>query len=359
MSQDYYKVLGVDKSASQDEIKKAYRKLAHQYHPDKQGGDEAKFKEVNAAYQVLGDEQKRKQYDQFGSNFEHMGGFGNAAGFDWGNFQGAYGNVDFGDLGDIFGDFFGGFRSGGGARAARGQDIQVDLTISFREAAFGARKDLELYKNAPCDHCSGTGGESGAAVKTCETCKGAGYETVVKRTMLGAVQTRSVCSHCQGKGQVYEKSCGTCGGNGIRKKKETVIVEVPAGIDDGMTLKLVGKGEAAPHQGASGDLYVRLRVHAHPTLTREGEHIRSFEYIPYTLATLGGSLDVETIDGSVTVKIPAGTESGHTFVLKGKGATRFQRSGRGDHLLTVRVDVPSKLSRAQKKVLEALRDEGL
>ncbi len=358
MSKDYYKILGVEKNASQDEIKKAFRKLAHQYHPDKKDGNEQKFKEVNEAYQVLGDESKRAQYDQFGAGFENMGGFGGASGFNWQDFAQQGGGFDFQDLGDIFGDFFGGARRGG-PKKQRGADIEVDVTLTFSEAAFGITKDIELYKHTTCSHCKGEGAEPGTTKKTCATCQGAGQVTQVRKTLLGHIQTAVVCDACHGEGVIPEKKCSSCGGAGVTKATEKIQVTIPGGVEHGVTLRVSGKGETAPHGGISGDLYVRIRVKAHPTMERRGSDVLSRIEIPFTLASLGGHIDLETLDGKVSLNIPEGTQSGHTFVLKGKGAQVFQSSHRGNHMVTAQVQVPKKLSRSQKKLLEQLQEEGL
>jgi len=358
MSKDYYSILGVDKGASQEEIKKDFRTQAHKYHPDKKDGNEQKFKDANEAYQVLGDATKRQQYDQFGSGFENMsGGFGGASGFNWSDFA-SQGGGGFADMGDIFGDFFGGSRSSA-PRKQRGADIEVNITIEFKDAAFGAKKELELYKHVTCSVCAGNGAQPGSKMNTCETCKGVGQVTQVRRTMLGNIQTQSVCPDCEGKGQKPENVCKDCHGSGIIKDKEIIEISIPAGVDNGVTLRVSGKGEAAPHQGVSGDLYVHIRVRADEIFTREGANVLSTVHIPFTMATLGGKIDIETLDGPVTLKIPEGTQSGHVFKLKGKGAQNFQQSSRADHLVTVKVDVPKKLSREQKKILKDLEDLGL
>ena len=355
MAQDYYEILGVAKGASQDEIKAAFRKKAHQYHPDKQGGDEQKFKEVNAAYQVLGNPDKRKQYDQFGPAFEQMGGGGPGGGFDFSGFQqGAGVNFDFGDLGDIFGQAFG-FGGGpggrGGQRERRGRHIEMDVLLTFEEAAFGVEKELSLYKAASCDECDGSGAEKGTKMRTCPECGGKGQVTTVQRTMLGNFQSVRTCGRCRGEGKEPEKRCGACNGEGIRNKQEKIGVQLPAGISDGEVLRVSGKGEAVKG-GRPGDLYVQVRVKKHKDFARQGFDVHSVADVEFPLAALGGTVSVATLDGDVDLKIPSGTQPGTVLRLKGKGVPHLKRSGRGDHLVTVNVVVPKKLSRRQRKFLE-------
>lgn len=366
MSKDYYKVLEVDKNASQDEIKKAFRKKAHQYHPDKKDGDEAKFKEVNEAYQILGNEQKRKQYDQFGDSAFSGQGFG-GTGMNWEDFvrqaqqgRGGMGGVEFdmGDLGDIFGDIFGfSGRGGRGRRSNRGADIQTEIELDFKEAIFGTHKDVKLYKTVACSHCKGNKAEPGTPIETCQTCNGSGVVTSVQRTILGAFQSRSRCPHCQGEGKIPKEKCKQCGGSGLEKDTVELRIDIPAGIEHGQTIKLAGQGEAAP-SGSAGDLYVRVRVKGDARFERDGMTIRSTAEISISQAVLGDKIDVETVDGEVTLKIPAGTQSGQVFTLRGKGAPGLHGRGRGDHLVTVDVRIPKKLSRAQRKLFEQLQESG-
>ena len=256
MSKDYYKILNVERGASQDEVKKAFRKQAHKYHPDKENGDEAKFKEANEAYQVLGDEKKRQTYDQFGSAAFENGGPG-AGGFGgFGGAQGFSGFEDLGDLGDIFGDVFGfgGTRTKTRTKARRGQDIQVDLELSFDEAVFGTDRDIKLHKTIRCERCSGLGAEPGTSMNECKTCSGSGVIDRVQKTILGHVRTRAACDNCGGDGKIPEKKCTGCSGVGVEKKQKTVTVSVPAGIDNNQTIRLRGEGEAAVHNGPEGDI---------------------------------------------------------------------------------------------------------
>jgi len=368
MGKDYYKILGIEKNASKEEIKKAFREKAHIYHPDKQGGDEKKFKEVNEAYQVLNNDQKRQQYDQFGSTFDQQGGFG--GGMNWDDFmkyarQGGgatYSNVDFGDLNDILGDLFGGgFGFGGGSRRSsnKGRDIEVDLDLSFEDAVFGADKIIELYKLETCDNCKGNGAEPGTKITECVSCGGKGKVHKVQRTILGNMQTVVDCSECSGQGKKHEKDCAKCSGQGRVKTKVDIEVKIPAGIDNGMTLRMQGKGEAGIKGAKAGDLYIRIHVKPSNEFKRQGNNIISHKEITISQAALGDKVEIKTIDGKVNLKIPAGTYSGKVFKLKGKGVASFQGYGKGDHLVEVIVKIPEKLTKEQKKLLEELRKEGM
>ncbi|MBD3359205.1 MAG: molecular chaperone DnaJ [Candidatus Buchananbacteria bacterium] len=371
MGKDYYEILGVAKSASKDEVKKAFREKAHLYHPDKKDGDEKKFKEINEAYQVLGNEEKRKQYDQFGSTFDQQGGFG--GGMNWDDFmkyarQGGggatYSNVDFGDLGDILSEMFGGGFGFGGSKSraqtrSRGRDIEVDLQLDFKEAVFGTEKNIELYKLVICDHCKGNGAEPGTKITECKTCQGKGQVQQVQQTFLGRIQTMSVCPDCQGEGKTYETPCSKCGGQGRIKEKKQIKIKVPAGVDNGMTIKMSGEGEAGLRGASNSDLYVHLRVVSDDYFKRQGDDIITQEEISFSQAALGDKIPIKTLDDEVKLKIPAGIQSGKVLSLKGKGIPRFQRSGRGDHLVEIIVKTPQKLNRQQKKILEELNKAGL
>lgn len=368
MSKDYYKILGVEKNASPEEIKKAFRKLAHKHHPDKQGGDEAKFKEVNEAFQVLGDENKRKQYDQFGADFAQQGGFGGGVSWDdfmraarGGGFNGFQGNADFGgiDLGDLFGDIFGfgGGRRSQAGRQRRGNDIQVDVQLEFREAVFGIEKDIELTKNNACDVCSGSGTEPGSNLKTCPDCRGQGQISHVRQTILGAMQQVVTCSTCQGVGKVAEKVCRHCGGDGMVRSQSRYKVKIPAGISDGEALRLTGKGESAGVGSVAGDLYVKVHVRTQKGFERQGDDIHTEVTISYTQAVLGDKVVIETLEGNKKLVIPAGTQSHQKFKLKGLGVPHLHRGGRGDQYVKVIVDVPKRVNRQAKKLLEELDKE--
>lgn len=355
---DYYKTLGIEKGASQDEIKKAFRKQAHQYHPDKKGGDEAKFKEANEAYQVLGDAQKRAQYDQFGSSFQHGqagGGAGGFGGFSQGGFT-----VNMDDLGDAFSDFFSGGRSSGGGR--RGSDIETILEIDFREAIFGTEKEINLIKNNQCGHCDGNGVEPGARIDTCAPCSGSGRVTKIQRTILGQMQVQATCATCGGDGKTYSQKCTKCSGVGAVRGTSQTKVKIPAGIDEGQSIRLNGQGEAGQKGAQSGDLYLLIRIKSDPDFSREGDTIYSKKHINFAQAALGDKVEIKTVDGELNLKIPEGTQSGTQFRLRGKGVHRLNQQGifssiqnvRGDHLVEVIVDTPTKLSRKQKKLLGEL-----
>ncbi len=361
---DYYSTLGVAKSASQDEIKKAFRKLAHQHHPDKEGGDEAKFKEANEAYQVLSDEGKRKKYDQFGSDFDkHGGGHG---GFSWEDYarQSGFGfnngvEFDLGDLGEMFGDMFG---FGGGRQSSRqsqGANLQLELTIEFREAAFGEKKDVRFSRQIVCTHCKGSGAESESARHTCTTCNGSGQVISVKRSIFGAMQTASPCTQCKGTGSIIEKPCKECHGDGRTRKEVTLSVSIPAGIDDGETIRLRGEGDAGQHGMPSGDLFIRMRVKSDRRFVRQGADLYCTVPLKVTDSILGASIPIETLDGTVDMKVPAGTKSGTQFRLANLGVHYLNKNGRGSLIAQVEVTPPKSLHKKQKELLEQLRKEGL
>jgi molecular chaperone DnaJ len=350
---DYYEVLGVKKDASADEIKKAFRRAAIEHHPDR-GGEEAKFKEINEAYEVLKDADKRKRYDQFG----HAGIGGNGGSPFGGGFggQGQNINFDFGDLGlgDIFSSFFGGGQPQGRPRQARGRDVETGVEISFEQAVFGTEVDLALNLADTCEHCKGTTVEPGYELKTCDQCQGSGQVVTVSRTIFGNIQQASVCPKCHGRGKIPEKTCSVCRGKGTQAKRQTIQLKIPAGIDDGATIRLREHGEAIAN-GPKGDLYVNIRVKPHKKFTREGDLILSEEHVGMVEAALGTEIDVETVDGPVRMKVPAGTQSGSDFKLSSHGVPHLRGSSRGAHIVTIIVDTPTKLSRQQKELLEAFQ----
>lgn len=379
MAKDYYEILGVNRSASQDEIKKAFRTLAHKYHPDKGGGDEAKFKEVNAAYQVLSDEAKRKQYNQYGQTFEDaqrnggagagFGGFGQGGfgGVRWedvasqfgGGFQ--QGNVNFEDLGDVFGDFFG---FGGGRterqqrqrqQSRRGRDLEMSVELSLEEAYFGAKRDLRFETFEVCGECHGSGNERGSKEKTCSSCRGSGEVTQTQRSVFGVFQTRTMCEACEGRGTVSEKICHRCNSKGRVLKDKTITVKIPEGVEDGVSVRLSGEGEAGEKGSQAGDLYVRVKVRNSTQFVREGADLKYKLSVPVWDAALGMKADVSLFDEELRVKIPEGTQSGTIIKLKGKGMPHIQSRGRGDLFVTVDVETPKNLSREQKEILEELR----
>jgi len=361
MPKDYYDILGVKKDAGQDEIKNAFRKKAHEFHPDK-GGNAEKFKEINEAYQILGNPEKRQQYDQFGAA-AFSGGQG---GFNWGGFSPGQGfsgfqnagfNFDFEDLGDIFGglgDMFG-FSSGRRTKKSRaGHDLEMDLNISFREAVFGAEKEINFTKNVICPRCRGNGAEPGAKIETCKTCGGSGRVSRIQRTILGNIQTQLICPHCHGEGKIFSQRCSQCLGTGIVREPVKIKVRIPAGVDDGESIHLRGQGEAGQNAAPAGDLYLRLGVGRDRKFIRDGYDLKTEETISVKQAALGDKIEIETVYGLVKLKIPEGTQSGTIFRLKGKGIARLHNRGTGDQLVKVKVKIPSGLSKKQKQILEEL-----
>jgi molecular chaperone DnaJ len=364
MAKNYYEILGVDKKASKDDIKKAFRKLAHEHHPDKTGGDATKFKEASEAYSVLSDDKKRTEYDTYGRTFDTgaggfnpgAGGFGGFEGFDFSNMGGGEG-VEF-DLGDIFGQFFGGGgRSAQTQRQKRGSDISVDIEITFSEAVFGVEKKITISKTSLCDVCHGNGAEPGSAMKTCQTCNGKGKVQETRSSLLGTFSTVRTCSTCNGSGKVPEVKCKKCHGLGVIKKQEDILVKIPAGINDGEIIRLQGAGEAVAG-GAAGDLYVNIHVKKHPVFHKEGANIVMDLNIKLSTALLGGEYDIETLDGAIKLKIPAGISIGEVLRVKGKGVP-VDRNKRGDLLVKVHIQLPTKLSRSAAKLIEELKKEGI
>jgi molecular chaperone DnaJ len=362
MKKDYYEILGVSKTASKDEIKKAFHKMAHTHHPDKKGGDEAKFKEVNEAYQTLSDENKRAQYDRFGSGYQQTGagqgaGFDpNGFGFDFSGFQNGQG-FDMNDFGDIFSDFFGGGYGRGGSQPKRGRDISTEISISFEESMFGVERDIVITKTSACDECHGNGAKKGASLKKCTTCNGQGQIRENRQTILGVMATTRVCETCHGVGEIPEEKCLVCKGHGVLKKQSEIKVRVPMGIANGQMIKLVGFGEAVAH-GSAGDLYVRINVTPHKTFKRDGNNLVYPLTIKVTQALLGGEHTIETFDGPLVIKIPQGISHGEILRVKDKGVP-LSKSKRGDLLIPIKVTIPQKLSRKERELIEALEKEGL
>lgn len=365
MAKNYYDILGVQKGASEDEIKKAFRKLAQKHHPDKNGGDDSKFKEVSEAYSVLSDKNKRAQYDQFGQYQAGgaQGGFGGAGGFEGfdfsqfqnGGFQGGFSfNGQEFDMGDIFGEFFGGGRS---RAQARGRDVSIDIELSFRESIFGTERRVLVSKVGTCEACSGSGAKKGSSTKQCATCNGKGQIREARNTIFGSVTTSRECSACHGRGHVPEHACSTCRGEGVHKRQEEIHIAVPAGVEDGEMIRMPGKGEVAPGGGA-GDLYVKLHVKADPRFTRDGTTLTTVLALKLTDALLGGEHVVRGIDGDERVTVPAGVVHGHLLRVRGKGVP-YGRGSRGDLLVRVDVAFPQRLSKSAKELVEKLRAEGL
>ena len=350
---DYYEVLGVSRGASEDEIKKAYKKMARKYHPDLNPGDktaEEKFKEVNEAYEVLSDADKKARYDQYGHagvdpNFG-AGGFG--GGFD--------GSFDFGDLGDIFGSFFGG-GFGGGRRTnpnapQRGESIRMSIAISFEEAAFGCEKAVTVERYETCDTCHGNGCAPGTSPEVCPDCHGTGTVQVRRQTPMGVFATSSPCPKCGGKGRIIHQPCKDCRGSGMVRKKKTIQASIPAGIDNGQTISIRGQGNAGKNGGPAGDLLITITVRPHELFRREGTSVLCEAPITFTQAVLGAELEIPTIDGKVKYTLPEGTQSGTTFRLKGKGIPSINGRGRGDQYVTVYIDTPKNLNKEQKEALK-------
>ena len=348
---DYYEVLGVTKGASDDEIKKAYKKLARKSHPDLNPDNkeaEEKFKEVNEAYEVLSDPNKKARYDQYG----HAGvdpNFGAGAGFD--------GNFDFGDLGDIFGSFFGGGFGGGGRRSnpnapQRGESIRLSLTISFEEAAFGCEKEVSVDRMEQCGTCGGNGCAAGTTPEICPDCHGTGQVQVRRQTPMGVFATSSPCGRCGGKGKIIHQPCSDCRGSGSVRKRKTIKASIPAGIDNGQTISIRGQGHAGKNGGPAGDLLITITVRPHELFRREGTSVLCEAPITFAQAVLGAELEIPTIDGKVKYDLPEGTQSGTTFRLKGKGIPSINGRGRGDQYVTVYIETPRNLNKEQKEALK-------
>ncbi len=359
---DFYEILGVAKTATEEEIKKAYRKQALKFHPDKNPGDksaEEKFKEAAEAYEILSDPQKRQRYDQFG----HAGVSG-AAG-NGGGFQGAGMEFSMDDIfsrfGDIFGGHFGGFggfggSSGGGQRYNRGADLRVKVRLTLQEIANGVEKKIKVNKYVSCSHCGGTGAADSNDVATCSTCHGSGHVTRVQQTILGMMQTQSVCPTCNGEGKTITKKCTFCNGEGVVRQDEVISINIPAGVAEGMQLSLRGKGNAARRGGSNGDLLVVVEEEPHPQLIRDENDLVYNLLLPFTTAVLGGTVEVPTIEGKVKVKIDQGTQPGKVLRLRGKGLPDVNRYGHGDLLVHLGVYVPEKLTKEEQKLIEKLHD---
>ena len=359
---DYYEVLGVAKTASQEEVKKAYRKLAHTHHPDKQGGDEARFKEINEAYSVLGDPEKRHQYDQFGASFGQGGfsgqGGGGFGGFDFSQFNNEQGfNFGGANFEDLFTDIFTGGRTTS-HREARGQDVQVDVEISFEEMVQGTKKSIGVRTYIVCSTCHGNGGKPGSKEVNCSACNGTGQIKKQVRTILGVFTQVVHCDSCHGRGKKFSEACQECHGSGRIQKERSLEVSIPAGIENGQALSLRGEGEAGGVGTVPGDLFVIVHVKSHAYLHRRGDDIVSDIRIKYSQFVLGDKVDVPTLDGSVSMKIPAGTEPGEIFRIKGGGIPHVSRFGKGDHLVRVLLEIPKKPVGDVKRAIESLRQVG-
>lgn len=373
MPKDYYEILGLAKNASPEEVKKAFRRKAHEHHPDKDSGSAEKFKEINRAYQVLSDQQKRRQYDQYGQTFEDAarnggGGFSaQGGGNPFGDFSGGAGPGsawDFGgqngvefDLGDIFGDMFGG-RQQQQSRRMRGIDLEMGLNITFEQAVFGVEKTLTLEKQDACKTCGGNGAAPGSKVVTCPKCHGQGQIHTQRRTIFGTVASSASCDRCEGMGKIPEVACKTCSGSGVLRQEKTISVKIPAGIENGQRVRVAGEGEAGYRGSSSGDLYLVIKVQPSKEFKRDGFNLLKELPVSFTQAALGGKIIVETLDGRLELKIPAGTQSGTVLKVKGKGVPHIDSpSHRGDLLITARLVTPAKLSKKEKDILKQLAGE--
>lgn len=352
---DYYSILGVAKTATEDEIKSAFRKLAHKYHPDKKGGDEKKFKEVSEAYAVLSDKKRRAEYDTYGRTFAGGGPQGGFGGFDFSNFQG-FGNAgqpfEF-DLGDVFGEFFG----GGTTRARRGRDVSIDIELSFREAIFGTERRVLIAKQSVCATCGGSGAKKGSKLVVCASCNGKGEIRESRNSFFGTFTTTRSCPRCHGKGEMPEQQCEVCRGEGVSKREEEIRVVVPAGVENGEMIRMPRMGEAVAG-GPAGDLYVKIHVREDRTFAREGNNLVTVLPIKLTDALLGGDYRIQTLDGEELVTVPAGVVHGEMLRVRGKGVP-IGRGARGDLLVRIDIEFPKKLSKSARELIEKLRAEGL
>ncbi len=358
MARDFYEILGVQRSASKDEIKKAFHKLAHKYHPDKSTGDDAKFKEVNEAYQVLSDDKKRAEYDTYGRVFQggagpQGGGFG---GFGDGGF-----NVEFdaSDLGDMFGDFFGGGFGGGRERVRRGNDIAIDTEITFEESIFGVERTVTLRKTSTCETCDGAGAKPGTKTTSCKACNGKGKINDVRKSIFGSFATVRTCDVCEGIGHVPEEKCKTCDGDGVLKRQEEITFVIPSGIRDGEMIRMSGKGEAIS-RGVAGDLYIKVHVRSHKTFRREGNNLLMDLQIKLTDALLGANYTVEGLDKKmIDVKVPEGVKFGDILRVREKGVPGGRNGKNGDLMIHVKIEIPQRISGKAKKLIQELREEGM
>lgn len=361
MSADYYDILGIDRSASKSDIKSAYRKKSKEWHPDKHKGEkdaEQKFKGINEAYEVLNDEKKRQRYDQFGKagadGSKAGGGGGGAGGFDFSGFQQGGGG---GGFGDIFDSFFGGQRGDGGQRAdTRGGDIEAQIAVPFEDVIAGAERKVTIEKLAACDECSGKGHEEGSSMTTCGECSGTGQVTRTAQSFFGTIQQSMLCPKCSGSGKMPEKPCKSCDGEGRRRAKKEITVSIPAGIHDGQTLRMQDEGEAGRQGADAGNLYLHVRVQPDPRFIRDGDDIRATATISALDAILGTEIETKTVHGAMKLKIPEGTQPGQVLRLKDKGLPILSSSRHGDHYVTIEIEIPKKLSRKERKILEEWRE---
>lgn len=351
MAKDYYNILGVQKNASKEEIKKSFRSLAHKYHPDKNKGNDTKFKEINEAYQVLSDDKKRNQYDAYGSSFDSGQAGGDPNGWDFSDFTSAGGF----DMNDIF-DFFGN-QQGGRTKTKRGRDISVDLEILFEESVFGVERKVLLSKVGVCNECNGSGGAKNSSQEKCTVCHGSGRVHETKRSILGSYTSVKECDKCFGRGSVPSKKCSNCNGKGVAKRNEEIVIKVPSGINSGEVVRMTGFGEAVTN-GVSGDLYIRVHVRSHEIFSRDGANITMSLEIKMSEAILGIEKEIKTFDGKIKLKIPDGVNSGETLRVRERG---FIVSGgkRGDLMVKVIVKTPKNISKKTKEIIEQLKEQGL
>lgn len=352
---DYYEILGVSKTATADEIKKAYRQKSKQYHPDLNKGNEkeaeVKFKEVSEAYSVLSDEQKRTQYDRFGSDFANGGyaNYGGAQGFDFGGFSGGF-DIDLEDiLGSMFGGGFGGFKQAKNG-PIKGSDLRYNMKLTFEEAVFGVKKEISITRNEKCTSCHGSGSKNGTATVECDRCHGTGKVQAVQNTIMGTFSTVKTCDKCHGEGKIIKEPCETCSGTGNVRKAKKIEINIPAGIDDGQAISLTGQGDAGKRGGPNGDLFIVVTVMPHKVFTRKGKNVYFATKIPFVKAVLGGPIKIPTLEGEETFEIPEGTQPDTVFTLKNKGVP--SRNGRGNLEFKVQIEIPRKLSDKQRELLE-------
>lgn len=367
MSKDYYETLGVNKNASKDEIKKAFYKLAHKYHPDKKDGNEAKFKQVNEAYQVLSDDAKRSKYDQFGSQFENVGnntytgGFGGGqqgfGGFDFSGFQNGGADFDFGNLNDIFSDFFTGGMRGGRREAKRGRDISTEIQISFSESIFGVTRKILITKTSSCLSCGGSGAKIGSSMTTCKHCNGQGKIHETKKSFLGIISNTKICEECDGRGEVPKDLCDKCRGKGVLRREEEISITVPAGIRDGEMIRMTGHGEAISH-GTTGDLYIKINVAPHSIFKRDGHDLIMNLNLKLSDTLLGAEYSIQTLDGEIKVTIPEGVGINEILRVRGRGVP-ISKNKRGDILIKLNIKLPSKISRKSRELIMELKKEGI
>jgi len=348
---NYYDVLGIDKKATKEDIKKAFHKLAHKYHPDKSTGDGEKFKEVSEAYSILSDDRKRAEYDSYGQTFNGGGFNGQPGGFDFSQFQDAFNQGQF-DMGDIFGDFF-----GGGTRARRGRDISIDVEINFKDSIFGTKRTVLLAKVSECDTCHGSGAAPGAKLEMCKHCNGKGTVREATQSIFGAITMVKECAQCHGTGKIPTERCATCKGNGVYRKQEEIEINIPAGIEGGEMIRLTGAGEAV-QGGPSGDLYVKVHVQPDKRFVKDGVNLITELSVKLTDALLGADYTIQTLDGEQKLDIPAGVTHGEMLKIAGRGVPT-NRGKRGDLFVKVKINLPQKLSKSAKGLVEKLKEEGI